>query len=406
MPFDFGSFAGGVAGGYNQGRELKLRADEAKLKAKMLEHQINAMEFDQQQKAEQARILGQAAQPFLEAAPGYEDEAQQMSVAPIAETNPSRLVTGAAIRSGKFGDIGKIQEAFETPQQKAEKLRAQYEALQPIISGMGGQTGVSQTPGQAPTVTMVPSINARGQPSFHGTTPREAVGAESKQFSDYQRARRAEGWTDDEIRSGWREEVAKSSGARAGGAETGRMGVRSTPEFQQTEQGVAAARQAGRFQEQPLSEGDKDAFTMLERMQNWIDIIDKIPAQRRAGYLGPFQYGLGKFQQKYGATRGLSRIGKANEEQVNLTKGIEGLFNAFGALESGKVLTANELSRLKDVLPQGDVDPGTFETTYTAFKSTLASIRRARIAGATMPRGEAVGAMRGGQGRLVPLPPR
>jgi len=57
--FDFGAFAGGLAEGLNRGQELKLRANESKLKAKMLEHQLKTQEFDQQERVRKSQEQAQ-----------------------------------------------------------------------------------------------------------------------------------------------------------------------------------------------------------------------------------------------------------------------------------------------------------------------------------------------------------
>jgi len=57
--FDFGAFAGGLAEGLSRGQELKLRANESKLKAKMLEHQLKTQEFDQQERVRKSQEQAQ-----------------------------------------------------------------------------------------------------------------------------------------------------------------------------------------------------------------------------------------------------------------------------------------------------------------------------------------------------------
>lgn len=122
MPFNFGAFAGGLAGGLERGQKMQLEAEAHKLKAKMLETQQKAAEFDQQEKIRksqeqqaQQQQLGQVAEDYLASAtggkpavPGYESPEQQMSVNRVpaqrgaTQLTPQQALTAAAIRSGKF----------------------------------------------------------------------------------------------------------------------------------------------------------------------------------------------------------------------------------------------------------------------------------------------------------------
>src|SRR3990167_11279203 len=111
---DWGNLAGGFAKGLQSGSELGLRIQESKLKSKMLQHQMDVQDFEQQEKVRKAGEERQQAQElgrFVDLAtkgvpqqvtPGFESEAQQMSVAPVESNfrpaNPQELL-GQGLKS-------------------------------------------------------------------------------------------------------------------------------------------------------------------------------------------------------------------------------------------------------------------------------------------------------------------
>jgi len=80
----------------------------------------------------------------------------------------------------------------------------------------------------------------------------------------------------------WKKDLFGIAGARTGGGETGRLGVRKTPEFQQTETAIVAARQAG----EPLPSGVQSSLIQSDRV---LERLKEIEDNFDPKFLGPIR---------------------------------------------------------------------------------------------------------------------
>lgn len=122
MPLNFGAFAGGLAQGLQQGQQLAVQRQEAQLRSKMLDAQMKHLDFQNQQLVNTVQQHQQAQQMASEAAnaygasvtggqpaqPGFEDEAAQMSRAPVpaqmgpTPMTPQQQFIKSGLQQGKF----------------------------------------------------------------------------------------------------------------------------------------------------------------------------------------------------------------------------------------------------------------------------------------------------------------
>jgi len=245
--FFWGGLGSGVMRGYQQGQNLQLKRDEAKLRTKMLDAQIKHQDAlqrveDQKQLNLQNLMTGrrnaQAAyeQSVIGGTPGAPQQETEMGDQPVGlqvagqpgagqagrPMNPHELLIHTAI-----GDTSHAlpAEVFKDPNQVDPFTALLIE--QKFGPGAAARFGVQGgTPPQSPNQPMLQPAStepaATPQPQAQSLDPnqirlsksprgftaslapeRNPLGASSRQFKDYETARKAEGWTSDQILAGW-----------------------------------------------------------------------------------------------------------------------------------------------------------------------------------------------------------
>ena len=371
MPFNFGAFAGGLSQGINEGTRLKLMADESKLKSKMLEHQLKIMEFDQAEKQRQAQesqqqaievgklaeMVGQGVRQQV--TPGFESEAQQMSVAPTTafrEANPNEI---------------RAQAFRATPGKQVHQLT---ERLFPSPTAAQGPRAVS--PGGA-------LVDPTGKVLFQNpAAAREGVGVESQTFSRI--IRENPGADLATIREIYNREVGKTAGTRAGSVEQGKTDVRGTPQFQSTERAVSQARAEGTTAGKPLGEAAQAQVAQLESL-----LTNTLPTIRKnfsSNYLGPVRGTDIAFEtrRKIGSVIGSPVKDNETQFRLALTDAGDMLLRA----RSGAQINEQEYDRLKGILPKPTDEPGVFSSALSRFETELRSVLTQKIRTGTTPRSQ------------------
>lgn len=269
MPDNFiGGLLKGLAGGIEANRKKQQDEEELKLKKKLADASIQLNEInrkkleqevaqkaakDTQEQSLRDMIVGQASPEFTPAE-------SQGGGAPLAEPSGARQgmvgnvqkgMRDAKLRASLIGLVPESQnmalagvEAPMDPMVKAYIARA----MGGLTPDQGAQPGeVAQGPALPPMDIGITAPPGK-QPTVRINPQRQPLGAESRIFADYQKEQQALGKTPAEIRTGWQEYLKGSGSARASGAEQGRLGVRSTPQYQQTERDIGQARGQGREQ--------------------------------------------------------------------------------------------------------------------------------------------------------------
>lgn len=367
MPiFDFGAALGGLAQGLRQGQQMRQAGQELELRRKMLDIQMKQMEFDQKRKQEEAevkrqeRLMNETVAGAMEssltggqpAVQGYEDVQAQMSRAPVpAQPGPTPLdwkgqaMVGAA-RTGKIPYTEVFKEA-NGPADMSEYQRQSLDLQRQRLE-----------------------------------TPREGVGVEAQTWSKI--VRENPGADVATLREIYNKEINKTAGQRAGGAETGRMGVRSTPAFQQTEEDVARKRAEGTTAGRPLGEAAQGQGAMLESLlQTTLPTIRKNFSQE---YLGPIKGTDIAFETR-------RRIGSAikspvGEQETQFRLALTDAGDILLRARSGAQINEQEYGRLKGILPKPTDEPNVFNAALNRFENELRSIMQAKIKMGTTPRGQ------------------
>lgn len=178
-------------------------------------------------------IGGEAPEQVAPGAMGFTGLSPELAAPSVTTTTekPAGMrdqLLAQAVREGKIGEVLKPE-----PKTLAEQL-IEIES----IKGRGGVPG--DLPMQGFTV-------GGTRPQVRFGQDRVGVGVEAQMFAIKRKMETGTATPEETaLYSGWiKETLPAMSGARAGGAETGRMGVRGTPQFQQTERGVATARGTG-----------------------------------------------------------------------------------------------------------------------------------------------------------------
>ena len=189
MPFNFGSFAGGLAEGMQRGAQLQQAREEAKLKQKMLDAQAKHQEFQNQQlmnqiqQAQQAQQLRQSAADALQASytggqqaqPGYEDQAAQMSRAEVpAQTGPNAMTPEQTYM------VGAARQGHFFPPHQVGPTHIPENALVPKPGG-GWERAVAPTPKEVTSAERARlDLTQRGQDITQANT--EALRQQQQQF--------------------------------------------------------------------------------------------------------------------------------------------------------------------------------------------------------------------------------
>ncbi len=257
----WGGFSQGLAGGLQQGQELRLKKEEHQLKAKMIEHQIKTQQLteqkaqqaladEKQQQAELGKYVdmlgnGMPGQPPAPLQPGQEGPlpAPDFQVPNRSATQPELL--GQSLKSvpreHRYNLIQEsmkpkvtpadLEQQFQTmikyglikpPPEASQPGNIQSPALSPQ-QGAGQTSAVPASPGVATPTAIAPNNNQVGfTVSPRGMTVRsnpEPIprGTNSRIFVDYQKEQRALGKSDEQIRNGWNEYLRNQSEARATG---------------------------------------------------------------------------------------------------------------------------------------------------------------------------------------------
>lgn len=185
--------------------------------------------------------------------------------------------------------------------------------------------------------------------------------------------------------------VGELAGTRAAAGEAGRLGVQSTPQYQQTQTDITAAREAGR----PLPTPVQTAIAQIENVQQQIGVIKQ---NSDPNFLGPIKGTDTAFEVR---RRLGSYIGSPLEEkEVQFRQSLGNIADTLLRLRSGAQINEKEFSRLRGLLPKATDEPKVFDAGLKRFETELSSILESKRSLATTPRGQARGAPTG-----RPLPP-
>lgn len=125
---------------------------------------------------------------------------------------------------------------------------------------------------------------------------------------------------------------------------------------------------------QPLpqvSEQDRNALSAGNVIKQTLDEIDSL---YKPNYVGGVLAGGGSLvSQMQEAT------GTIDPSRADFRNKLQSIFNAFGELRSGKVLTANELERLEKEIPNENMSPVAFKQAMKNFRLTLDRIMEERL---------------------------
>lgn len=176
-----------------------------------------------------------------------------------------------------------------------------------------------------------------------------------------------------------KELVGSLSAQRGGGAERGRLGIRSTPQYQQTEEDIARSRAEGSTAGHPLGEAiNAKVVAIQQSIQVAKELNDEFTPEERAKFAGIFKYPLNKILQlEYDDPRFAKFMIK-----LNRAKGA-----AFG--EGGKQLTPFEAGVVFGYVPTGtELSPSVFEEKLNDAVLRGTQIYNALIKTSRTPRGK------------------
>ena len=371
MASDFG-------GGFTQGLAQSLsRLPELLLQVQSMQQQKEAAEERRKTNKLQARLIEQklnAGESLASMFVGPTKETEALDV-PLGEIErvPGGRIRAALARSGEIGTAVKGLAEFEPPGAIAQFLKGQEqtgaglkekltgvgEALPPGASvtekgltiqgpqrpatGMSGlQEQIVRDLATSPETGQLDPNVAAGVIQRLRTNPQ---GAESRIFDIRMRQLAGQPVHPGELEAieAWKKDIFGIGAQRTGGGETGRLGVRRTPEFQQTEADVNQARAEARLKGSPLGEVVVQKGTAMRQSVRIVEqILSEFSPEERAKFVGFFKFPLNKLLQ---IERGDPRFAQFLV-LINQAKGA-----AFG--EGGKQLTPFEASVVFGYVPSG-----------------------------------------------------
>ena len=210
----FEGFLQGIAGGIAEGQRKREREEEIKLRKRLVEaeERLKDIQFKKVQREETG--LGNLRQLLLQGEP---------QLGPTIETEPRDVPIGEVERP----DLPRVAPSPQSLRAAMIEAGLEKEAVKtlPAFQKPATPTGAE---------SRIFDILVR-----KNTQPETVTPGELKAIEDYQKS------------------IGGIASQRAGGAETGRLGIRSFPKFQQTEQRISKARGLGRgeaSQNLPLGE--------------------------------------------------------------------------------------------------------------------------------------------------------
>lgn len=368
MPFNFGSFAGGLAGGMARGQEMALQAQEHKLKAKMLEHQIKKSEFEQQQREQaqreadqQALDLGSAVDMITKGVkvpgggtPGYESPEQNMSVAEVPAYRP-------ATQEEKFGALIK-----GTPRAH------QYNVIQQYMKGQGGGTAGSVSRAFPDYES---AIAFKNSPGFNDGFP---MGAKLTQTSKgwqwtgimpydpvsntYHATLNAPGGTREGAQAAANQATYEKNVKAGEGSKQGALNVEATPQFQQNITNKERAKAEG----QPVPEGQ---LNKIESNAKVADSLKVIRDNFDPSFLGPLRGTDTAFEVRRQA--GSKIKSPLTDREVKFRTELNNLKNTALYDASGAQINEQEQKRIANVLPKATDEPAVFEAGLQRYEAEV-----------------------------------
>jgi len=366
MPFNFGSFAGGLSQGLVEGQKLKLQADEAKLKAKMLDHQLKAMEFDQGEKQRKSQ----------------EEQQQQIELGRYVDmlSNGKPGQPPAPLEPGSEGPVP--EPGFQVPNRPANSQELLGQGLKSVPQEHRYnliQESMKAGPNADMTEYQRQSLALQQR---RLDQPREGGGVEAQTWSRI--VKENPGADLATLRKIYNEQIGGTATSRGAGVTQGKLNVERTPEFQQNVTNKAAAKAAG--EPIPSAQGEK----VLSNAK----VADSLATVRKhydPAFLGPFQ-GTGiAFEARRRAGASIGQPLSNNE--VVFRQELNNLGNIALYDASGAQINEQEQKRIVGVLPKATDEPAVFEAGLRRYEAEVAKLGARRKEQINVPRGE-VGTVR------------
>ena len=175
--------------------------------------------------------------------------------------------------------------------------------------------------------------------------------------------------------------VGGLSAQRGAGGERGRLGVRSTPQYQQTEADIKAARQAGEAIEPGTQKMVSELDTILTKGKENL----KIFKPEFTGVVPEEMGGTGAGGIS-GAIR--QRMGNISDTEVRFRQNNADVSDALLRARSGAQINEQEYRRLTKIAPQTTDQPGVYKEKLRNFLNQIAQMRENKIKLATTRRSE------------------
>lgn len=200
----------------------------------------------------------------------------------------------------------------------------------------------------------------------------------------------------------FKEDLFGIGASRTGGGETGRLGVRKTPEFQQTEADVARARAEGSAEGRPLEASIQKDITGLGSIGRHLQVIRN---NFDPNFLGPIKGTEIAFEARRRV--GSSISAPVQEQEVLMRQSLIDVSDQLLRARSGAQINEQEFKRMIKILPRATDEPQVFLAGLKRFETELQNIIAEKLKLGTTPRGKIQGGVgpTGGKEKLKIIGP-